>query len=61
MSEIKIKTDRTIDSTDNNEFARDMRDETTITEDILERRSIDEEISDALDKPHSGDRPLYEE
>lgn len=61
MSEIKIRSDRTIDSTDNNEFARDMRDETSITEDILERISIDEAISDALDKPHSGNRPLYEE
>ena len=61
MNEIKIRSDRTVDSTDNNEFARDMRDETSIEADMLENLTLDERISDAFDKPHSGPRPLYEE
>lgn len=61
MGVIRVNSDITVDSTDNNEFANDMRDETSIPDDLVEIISIDEEIPEALDEAGVGRRPLYDE
>lgn len=61
MGIIRIDSDRTVDSTDNNEFADGMRDETSIPDNLIEIISIDEEIPEALDEAQVGERPLYDE
>lgn len=61
MGVIRVNSDRTVDSTDNNEFADGMRDETMIPDNLIEIISIDEEIPEALDEAEVGERPLYDE
>lgn len=56
-----MNSDRTVDSTGNNEFADGMRDETMIPDNLIEIISIDEEIPGALDEAEVGERPLYDE
>ena len=50
MAEIRIRSDRRVDSTDNNGFADGTRDETAIAADLTEEVSVDEEIPEALDE-----------
>ncbi len=61
MAEIRVHSDRTVDSTDNNGFADGTRDETRIDADLLEEISVDEEIPEALDEAGVGNRPFYDE
>ncbi|MCL2561388.1 MAG: hypothetical protein FWE10_03585 [Rikenellaceae bacterium] len=54
--------DRTIDSTDNNEYADGERDETLWDTDIVDTEvPVDDAIPDALDEYNEGSRPLYSE
>ena len=61
MAEIRIRSDRRGDSTDNNGFADGTRDETAIAADLTEEVSVDEEIPEALDEAGVGHRPVYDE
>ena len=61
MAEIRIRSDRRVDSTDNNGFADGTRDETAIAADLTEEVSVDEEIPEALDEAGVGHRPVYDE
>ena len=54
--------DRTIDSTDNNEYADGDRDETLWDADIVDTEiPLDDAIPDALDEYNESPRPLYSE
>jgi hypothetical protein len=64
MKEQKIKydADRIIDSTENNEYSEEQRDETLIEENILDTElPIDDEIPEEVDETREDDRPSYEE
>lgn len=61
MKELRLRPDRTIDSTDNNEFANGLRDETLLAEDMLEEIPVDDRIPDGIDETGEGERPVYDE
>lgn len=65
MKEFKVPSDRTVDSTDNNEFAAGLRDETMLAEDAIENAlddvPLDDLIPGAIDETGEADRPLYDE
>ena len=61
MAEIRIRSDRRVDSTYNNVYADGTRDETAIAADLTEEVSVDEEIPEALDEAGVGHRPVYDE
>lgn len=59
---LKYDTDRMIDSTENNEYAENLRDETLIEENILDTEiPIDDIIPDIVRETREEDRPLYSE
>ena len=62
MKPLRYDTDRTVDSTDNNEYAEGLRDETAWDEEIIDtERAIDDEIPDGVDETREDERPLYDE
>lgn len=61
MEEFKIRGDRTINSTDTNEFATGLRDETLLAEDLVEEVSLDDMIPRGVNESGLDDRPLYNE
>ena len=65
MEELKLPSDRRIDSTDTNEFANGMRDETLLAEDIYDDTAtdvpLDDDIPDAVNENMEEERPLYNE
>lgn len=61
MAEIRIRSDRTVDSTGNNDFAEGTNDETAFAADLAEEVSVDERIPEALDEAGVGKRPVYNE
>lgn len=61
MREYRIRGDRTIDSTDTNEFATDLRDETMIADDLVEERPLSDYIPDGVNEEGENQRPIYDE
>lgn len=62
MQEIKFPTDRTIDSTDTNEYADGQRDENFWEEDIVDTEIANSDIiPSAVDELGQTPRPEYEE
>ena len=61
MTDFKLPSDRTIDSTDNNEFATGLNDETLLAENLVDIDPLDDMIPDAVNEAGEGDRPLYNE
>ena len=62
MADYTLEADRTIDSTDNNEFATGLRDETMLAEEMVGGEiPLDDEIPESVDEAREGDRPLYNE
>lgn len=62
MKDINFPADRTIDSTDTNEYADGMRDENLWDEDIVDTRIAGTDlIPGAVDELEEGERPIYEE
>lgn len=61
MTDFRLPADRVIDSTDTNEFATGVRDETLLDEDIVQNVPIDDTIPDGVDELEEGERPIYNE
>jgi len=62
MGKIALPTDRTILSTDNNDFAGSERDETFVDEDLQDTRiATDDRIPDGIDEIIEDARPVYDE
>lgn len=62
MTPFEFRSDRTVDSTDNNEYADGDRDETMWEEDIVDTDiSVDDTIPGGLDETGEGQRPEYSE
>lgn len=61
MAEIKLPTDRRIDSTDTNEFATGLRDEQLLAEDLVVDVPIVDDIPGGVYETGEDDRPLYNE
>lgn len=62
MGILRMPSDRIVDSTDNNEYAEDMRDENLVGEDLWDSEiPEDDEIPDGIDELGEGERPLYDE
>ena len=62
MKRVKFDTDRTVDSTENNEYTESNRDENLVDENIWDTDiPIDDEIPDGVDEDRMDDRPLYDE
>lgn len=62
MKTVRYDSDRTIDSTENNEYAEGYRDEILAGETIFgEQIPTDEFIPEGVNEDELGDRPLYDE
>lgn len=62
MTKLHLPSDRVIDSTDTNEYAEGLRDETIAEEYLIDTEvSIDDEIPQGVNETQEGDRPLYDE
>ena len=62
MKPLRYDSDRTIDSTDNNEYAEGYRDEIIAGEEIVgEQIPLSDYIPDALNEDGGYDRPIYDE
>lgn len=62
MKKIKFDTDRTIDSTENNEYTDGYRDENLVDDNLLDTEiPVDDSIPDGVDEDRTEDRPLYNE
>lgn len=62
MKSIEYDSDRTVDSTENNEYNEGLRDENLLEENLLDTEiPIDDEIPEALRETREKDRPLYDE
>lgn len=62
MSEFEFATDRTIISTENNEYATGLRDENEAPVDLVEPYTvIDDIIPEAVHENGENPRPLYDE
>lgn len=62
MEDFEFTTDRTVDSTGNNEYAEGMRDENLWDDDLIDTDvSIDDRVPDAVGETNASDRPLYDE
>lgn len=62
MTDYHYSSDRTIDSTDNNEYSDDSRDENFWEENIIDADIPDDDIVDArIDSFEQGERPAYGE
>lgn len=62
MEEIQYTTDRMINSTDTNEYAEGLRDETLLQEDLIDTNiPLTDTIPDGLRETREEDRPLYNE
>lgn len=61
MGEYRLRGDRTIDSTDTNEFATDLRDETILPDDLIEEKPLSDYIPDGVNEAGENARPIYNE
>lgn len=62
MKHFEFETDRTIDSTENNEYVEGMRDENLVQENIWDSEiPFTDEIPEAVKEDQEDDRPLYNE
>lgn len=62
MEDLEFKTDRTVDSTDNNEYAGVMRDENLWDDDLIDTDVlISDRIPDEAGETRDADRPIYDE
>lgn len=58
----ELPSDRTVDSTDNNEYTEGDRDETLWDEELIDKDiPIADEIDDAINEDGEADRPIYNE
>lgn len=62
MTKLELPSDRVIDSTDTNEYAEGLRDETIAEEYLIDTEvPIDDEIPEGVNETQEGERPLYDE
>ncbi|MDL2223861.1 hypothetical protein LJB92_00935 [Bacteroidales bacterium OttesenSCG-928-M06] len=62
MKHFKFETDRTIDSTENNEYVEGLRDENLVEENLIDTEiPFSDEIPDIIRETKEDDRPLYDE
>lgn len=59
---LRYDSDRTVDSTENNEYTEDFRDENLVDENLLDVDiPLDDRIPDGVNEERQNDRPLYDE
>ena len=62
MRKIKLPTDRTVFSTDNNGYAGNERDETLVDQNLWDSEiAADDRIPDGIGEIGEDDRPVYDE
>ena len=62
MRKIKLLTDRTVFSTDNNGYAGNERDETLVDQNLWDSEiAADDRIPDGIGEIGEDDRPVYDE
>lgn len=62
MKNLEYESDRTVDSTENNEYSEGLRDENLVDENLLDINTpVDDKIPYGVREIREGDRPLYDE
>lgn len=62
MSKLRFSSDRSINTTENNEYAEGYRDENLIEKDGIDSEiPLDDEIPDIVNESGEEDRPIYNE
>lgn len=62
MTKLQLPSDRVIDSTDTNEYAEGLRDETLAEEYLIDTEvALDDFVPDGVNENQEGERPLYNE
>jgi len=61
MEGYRRQGDRTVNSTDNNEFATDIRDETMLEDDLVDEKPLDDYIPESINELGEKRRPIYNE